>query len=149
MQNSQLNWLELNTIDIVSKVTADGVKYLELFLQDYSKLFNKKVVPSCNNCINEYLKEYKENFKVMSNDCKYKLHKKREGIQLEFGSNVHVTNVNITDEYAEKLIERFTPFHKEGTLDFLFDKYPKNTTNSTQKNTRQRRNRKKSTETKG
>ena len=124
MQNSQLNWLETEVNNIVSGVTADGVKYLELFLKDYTKEFNTKVNPSCNKCIADYLRKYKEKFQAMENSSNYQLHKKREHLQLEFGSNIRVSNANITNKYAETLIARYLPIHGEETLDYLFSKYP-------------------------
>lgn len=45
----------------------------------------------------------------MENQCKYRLHPRYENIPLEFGSPVLVNNSNITDEYAQKLLE-----HKNG-----------------------------------
>lgn len=53
----------------------------------------------------------------MENTCKYKLKAKYNGLPLAFGSQVYVTNNNITDEYAEKLLERYE-------ADVIFDKYP-------------------------
>ena len=126
MQNSyKLNWLEMDTKNIVSGVTADGVKYLEVFLQDYTKSFQKKVNPSCNNCIANYLKEYKEKFQIMENKTDYRLHKKREGLQLQFGSKIHVTNANLTNQYAEILIKRYAIHKGDEAIEFLFDIYPK------------------------
>ena len=60
----------------------------------------------------------------MENISKYKLHKKREGLQLEFGGSVFVTNDNITDKYAEKLIKRFKEINKDFKMDDLFEVYP-------------------------
>ena len=127
MQSSQLKWLEMEVNNIVNGVTADGVKYLELFLQDYTKEFNTKVNPSCNKCVADYLRNYKEKFQAMENSSDYVLHKKREHLQLEFGSNIRVSNANITNEYAEKLTARYLPIHGDETLDYLFSKYPTNT----------------------
>ena len=45
----------------------------------------------------------------MTNTCNYRLHARYENIPLEFGSPVLVNNSNITDEYAEKLLQ-----HKNG-----------------------------------
>lgn len=42
----------------------------------------------------------------MENTCKYKLHPKYEGIQLEPMGNVFVTNANLTDEMGAKLLKR-------------------------------------------
>jgi hypothetical protein len=118
--------MEVN--DIVSKVTANGVKYLELFIRDYTREFNTTVNPSCGKCIADYLRIYKEKFQAMENSSDYQLHKKREHLQLEFGSNIRVSNANITNEYAKRLISRYHPIHGEKTLDYLFSKYPKNET---------------------
>jgi hypothetical protein len=60
----------------------------------------------------------------MENDSKYRLHKKREGIPLAFGSNIRVTNRNITDAYAEKLIKRYQELKKDFDVSDLFSKYP-------------------------
>jgi hypothetical protein len=63
---------------------------------------------------------------IMDSNCKYILHKKREGIQLEFGSNIFVNNNNITEEYANKLISKFkTVLGDKFSMDYLFSKYPK------------------------
>lgn len=63
----------------------------------------------------------------MENNSDYKLHAKREGLPLKFGSNIRVTNANITNEYAQTLIERYSEIHKENTLTYLFSKHPKPT----------------------
>ena len=42
---------------------------------------------------------------------------KYNNIPLEFGSNIFVNNNNITDEYAEKLLERYN-------AEKIFDVYP-------------------------
>lgn len=60
----------------------------------------------------------------MNNNSQYRLHKKREGLQLKFGSSTFVNNNNITDEYAEQLIKRFKAVKKDFQLSDLFDKYP-------------------------
>lgn len=41
----------------------------------------------------------------MANTCNYRLHPRYENIPLEFGSPILVNNSNITDEYAQKLLE--------------------------------------------
>ncbi len=55
----------------------------------------------------------------MENTCNYKLKAKYNGLPLAFGSQIYVTNNNITDEYAEKLLERYE-------AEVIFDKYPVN-----------------------
>ena len=59
----------------------------------------------------------------MENKSKYQLHKKRENLPLKFGSPIVVNNTNITDEYAEILLERYKQV--EGfKIEDLFSKFP-------------------------
>lgn len=91
---------------IASSRDSDGTGYLQLFLQEYTRIFKEKVNPSCPKCLNDYLTRYKNYYKQMANTCKYRLHAKYENIPLEFGSAILVNNGNITDEYAQKLLEQ-------------------------------------------
>lgn len=68
------------------------------------------------------------------NRSQYKLLKKRNGIPLEFGSAVLVTNANITDEYAEILIKRYKKVNPNFKLEDLFEVYPENTSKKAEKN---------------
>lgn len=122
----KLNWLEMNTDGIIGGKAPDGVRYLELFLQDYSREFNNTTLnPSCRKCINDYLNNYKQRFRIMSTDSNYLLHKKRQGIQLEFGSGIFVNNNNITDAYAKKLIKRYKSIQGDKfEMSYLFEKFP-------------------------
>ena len=90
---------------LTRSVTDEGVRYLQVFLKEYTALFPGPVNPSCPKCLNEYLSNYKNHFKTMENPCKYRLHAKYENIPLEFGSPILVNNSNITDELAQKLLE--------------------------------------------
>lgn len=121
------NWQDYNIDYIIGAKDSDGVRLLQLFLIDYKKEFHvEKVNPSCRRCLNDYLKEYKSKFKIMDSTCKYVLHKKREGIQLGFGSSIFVNNKNITDSYAKKLIEKFKKAKGDSfELSYLFSKFPK------------------------
>jgi hypothetical protein len=101
--------MDFTTMDIQAITTgkgSGGTGYLQLFLQEYTKLFKQKVNPSCPRCLNDYLTRYKNHFKTMANTCKYRLHAKYENIPLEFGSQILVNNSNITDAYALKLLEQ-------------------------------------------
>lgn len=91
---------------IATQRGSDGTGYLQLFLQAYTSIFKEKVNPSCPRCLNDYLTRYKNYYKAMQNTCKYRLHAKYENIPLEFGSPILVNNSNITDEYAQKLLEQ-------------------------------------------
>lgn len=42
----------------------------------------------------------------MENPCRYRLRPEYENIPLEQGSNILVNNINITDAYAMKLLDR-------------------------------------------
>lgn len=64
----------------------------------------------------------------MENQSQYVLHKKREGVQLEFGGSIFVSNANLTDDYAEKLVQRFKEINPDFKMDDLFEVYPKETT---------------------
>ena len=101
--------MDFATIDIrtlTRGITGEGVRYLELFLKEYTKLFPGPVNPSCNKCLNEYLLKYKKHYSAMVNQCNYRLHAKYENIPLEFGSPILVNNSNITHEYAQKLLSK-------------------------------------------
>ena len=121
------NWLDYKIESIVGGKSSDGASLLGLFLKDYSREFNITTLnASCKKCLNGYLQNYKSKFRKMDSNCKYILHKKREGLQLGFGSNIFVNNNNITDEYANKLIRKFKTVKGDGfCMDYLFSKYPK------------------------
>jgi hypothetical protein len=101
--------MDFTTMDIYTITTgtgSDGTRYLLHFMKEYTLLFKEKVNPGCAKCLNEYLMKYKKHFAAMENTCQYRLHAKYENIPLEFGSAILVNNGNITDEYAQKLLEQ-------------------------------------------
>lgn len=104
-----MDFTQLDISTIARSVTGDGVRYLRLFLEEYTSIFNERVNPSCPKCLTAYLERYKNHFKAMENTTQYRLHAKYENIPLEFGSPILVNNANITDEYAKKLL-----LHKNG-----------------------------------
>ena len=123
------NWNEYSTELIIGGKTADNVPYLKLFLLDYKKEFNIEVVnAACTKCIYQYHKDFIKKTSKMENTSNYQLHKKREGLQLEFGGSIFVTNENITDRYAEKLIKRFKEINPNFKMEDLFEVYPTNIT---------------------
>ena len=123
--NSSKHNFELMSVEnIIGGKTADGIRYLELFLREYTDLFSEQVNAGCNKCIANYLQKYKLKKYEMETNCKYKLQLKYNGLPLAFGSNIRVTNLNITDEYAEALIKRYTEANPEFHPSLLFDKYP-------------------------
>lgn len=99
--------MDINTV--TQGTRSDGVRYLRLFLQEYTSIFNEKVNPACPKCLTTYLARYKNHFKQMANTSQYRLHAKYENIPLAFGSPILVNNGNITEEYAQKLLQ-----HKNG-----------------------------------
>lgn len=64
------------------------------------------------------------------NTSQYRLKEKYNNIPLEFGSNIFVNNNNITDEYAEKLLERYN-------AEKIFDVYPQPTENVVEETTQE------------
>jgi hypothetical protein len=98
-------WQDLTTEQIIGGKTPDGVRYLKLFLADYSRTFNvDNLCGSCNNLIAEYHKKYTIKMKAKDNTCQYRLLDKYNGIALEPCSNVRVNNGNITDELGAQLM---------------------------------------------
>ena len=113
-------WEIYNLENIISSKTADNIPLLKLFLQDYSKLFHTTTLNAgCQKCLQDYLTNYKNKINKMENPnaSNYRLKQKYQNIPLEFGSNIFVNNNNITDEYAEKLLERYN-------AEKIFDVYP-------------------------
>ncbi|MGV3459914.1 MAG: hypothetical protein ACO1N9_05595 [Flavobacterium sp.] len=96
--------MDLNTV--AHGKTGGGVRYLEIFLKEYTAIVKEKVNPGCNRCLDTYLTKYKNHLKQMANKCKYRLHARYENIPLEFGSPILVNNSNITDEYAQILLQK-------------------------------------------
>lgn len=118
-------WHKIDIGQIIGGVAPDGSPLLKHFLIDYKKEFSVQVVnASCHKCINEYRHEFVKKYGDMENNSQYRLHKKREGLQLEFGSSIFVTNKNITDDYAEKLIKRFSDIKPDFELSYLFSQFP-------------------------
>lgn len=125
MQNSCHKWHKMDVESIIGGTTSDNVSLLKLFLIDYKlEFFVETVNASCTKCIVSYHKEFIKKYRKMENQSQYLLHKKREGLQLEFGGSLLITNENITDRYAEKLIKRFKELNEDFKLDDLFEKFP-------------------------
>jgi hypothetical protein len=129
MQNLAHKWYEMNVELIIGGKTADNVPYLKLFLIDYKTEFSIETVnAACQKCIVAYHREFIKKYSTMENTSNYQLHKKREGLQLEFGGSLFITNENLTDRYAEKLIKRFKQINPEFKMEDLFEVYPTNIT---------------------
>ncbi len=120
-----MDWQSMKLETIISGKDANDCSFLQQFLIDYKKEFSVEIVnPSCQTCLKEYHNEFVKKFRKMENNSKYELLKKREGLQLEFGSNIFVTNENLTDEYARILIDRYSELNENFKLEDLFSKYP-------------------------
>jgi len=118
------NWIDIGIESILTNKDGEGVRYLQHFLKDYTTLTGAHVNAGCNKCIAKYYNNYVNLISDMENDCNYKLHKKREGLPLAFGSNIRVTNRNLTDDYAKKLIKRYQDVKKDFDISYLFSKFP-------------------------
>lgn len=114
--------MDINTIS--TGVSADGVRYLQLFLQEYTSIFHETVNPGCSKCLNTYFTKYINHMKKANNTSGYRLKPKYENIPLEFGSPIFVNNGNI-DTYAKQLIKNH-PLGKE-----LFEVIPEDHSDDT------------------
>lgn len=120
-----MEWHKISLDMIIGGKTSDNVPYLQLFLIDYKKEFNVEVVnAACRKCIYSYHNDFIKKHTDMSSNSKYKLLAKREGLQLDFGSSHFITNANITDAVAEKLIKKFKGLNSDFKMEDLFEIYP-------------------------
>lgn len=126
-------WAKYTLEQIVSGKSADGSLLLEGFLKEYAKLEGvslSSLQPSCPTCLNRYYNEYILKHTIMKNKSQYKLHKRYNGISLGFGSQILLTNANLTDEYAEQLILRYLDVYEKRSEKFdikvFFEEYPEN-----------------------
>jgi hypothetical protein len=122
LSERKYKWEEYNIDHIVGGKNSDNVALLKIFLTDYTKIFSTKVNPSCNKCMITYHNNYKQKIYKMENpkNTEYKLKLKYQNIPLRNegkGYNVMVNNDNLTDEFAEILLERYS---KEK----IFESYP-------------------------
>lgn len=111
-----MNWEEYNIEQIIGGVAPDGTRYLKLFLQDYTSIFNESVCANCHSKLSGYLTKYKNRMKAKDNNCQWRLKEKYNGIQLEPCSAIFLTNDTLTDELAQQLFNR-----RGGSL---FDRIP-------------------------
>jgi len=112
------DWVKYGKSAIFRDISKDGL--LSKFLKDYKSDFGGTINPSCSKCLNTYWNKY-INSLIMSNEkieCDYELHKKYDGIQIEFGGEA-VLNATMTNKIAVKLLKT----HPRGAL--LFSKLPK------------------------
>lgn len=129
-----MNWEEYTIAQIQTGKSPEGVKLLLLFLKDVKEKLNVfQPNAHCGACLNDYYKRLTKNkninINIMANTeqpkSKYRLLEKRNNIQVEFGGNDFLNNQNITDERAEKLIERFKKLKGEDfKMTDLFALYP-------------------------
>lgn len=105
---------------IFTSKDSDGNRYLSLFLQDYKQAFpDVRVIAGCRGCLEEYYRKYIKHIPIMKviKNSGYVLKKKYNGIPLKFGSQIYVSNANLTDDLAKELLKR-----KNGKD--LFEKMP-------------------------
>lgn len=127
-----MNWEEYTIAQIQTGKNPEGVKLLLLFLKDVKEKLNVfQPNAHCGACLTDYYKRLtkNKNINIMANTeqpkSKYRLLEKRNNIQVEFGGNDFLNNQNITDERAEKLIERFKKLKGEDfKMTDLFALYP-------------------------
>jgi len=117
----QIDWLGYTLDGIIGGKNADGVRLLELFLNDYKAKFNVRTANAhCPKCLKEYYQKLTQSKKYNLMESQFRLKAKYQNIPLRHtgdGYNVNVNNTNLTDEKAIILLERY-PVEK------VFDIYP-------------------------
>lgn len=121
------DWKKIDKVTIFKGSDKNGNRYLNAFLSEYKDIFNPDMVNAgCQRCLEDYYINF-INYLQMGVEKKvtgYVLKSKYNGIPLEFGSGVLVTNTNMTQEYGDILLNN----HSRGKE--LFDKIPKFNTDS-------------------
>lgn len=103
------DWLKIDKAAIFTGKDENGNRYLSQFLKDYQDTFHPDMINAgCLRCLEDYYKTFIKHLSTMSKkeSTGYQLKEKYNGIPLEFGSPVYVSNANLTDELAEKLLKR-------------------------------------------
>ncbi len=116
-----MNWLAIDKVSIFSGKDENGNRYLSQFLQDYKQVFDRdEINAGCPKCLENYYQKFTKHLSRMGQKetSNYRLKAKYNGISLGFGSNVIISNRNITDELGAQLLEK----HPAGKQ--LFEKYP-------------------------
>lgn len=119
-----MDWQNIGLDLTLTGKDSKGERYLKQFLKDYTALTNEVVNAQCVKCLITYWNKYINLTTMSESKSKYKLHLKRQGLQLKFGSAVFVDNNNITDEYAEALISRFEKIKPDFEPSYLFSEFP-------------------------
>ena len=116
-----MRWEAMELSDIVNGKSDNDVSFLLLFLKDYSDLTSiENLCVNCNGKVQGYLNHYKQ-LKQPQMNSQYKLYQRFENLPLRNvgeGYNINVNNINLTDEYAVILMERYDP-------KLIFEKFPK------------------------
>lgn len=116
-----IDWSKYKAEEVKNGNDENGNRLFSLFVQDYIKIFKTDVCPNCNDFpvkFQNFINKVKE--MENKNPCEFQLKKKYEGIPTSFGSQVYVTNENVSDELAIELLKNH-PLGKE-----LFETLPSN-----------------------
>lgn len=104
-----MNWLVVDKVSIFTGKDENGNRYLNQFLKEYQETFNPDMINAgCQRCLEDYYLKFTKYLQSMSQPktlSAYKLKEKYNGIPLEFGSQIQVSNSNMTDAYAEQLLK--------------------------------------------
>ncbi|SOC79821.1 hypothetical protein SAMN06296241_1358 [Salinimicrobium sediminis] len=104
-----MDWREIDKAAIFTGKDENGNRYLSQFLKDYKDTFHPDMINAgCSKCLEDYYQKFIKHLSTMSKkdtNSGYKLRAKYNGIPLEFGSPVQVSNANLTDELAQKLLK--------------------------------------------
>lgn len=115
------DWRNIDKDAIFTGKDENGNRYLSQFLQEYKQVFAREEINAgCKKCLDSYYEKLIKYLTKMGQKkpSNYKLKEKYNGISLGFGSSTIVSNRNITDKLAEKLLKD----HPRGAD--LFEKMP-------------------------
>lgn len=114
------DWIGLSTETILGGVNPEGVRYLDLFLKDYTEAFGGSVNAQCPKCLRDYVNKYRlrmQKKKANLPEHGYVLKPKFNGLQLP-NAGEPVNNSTLTAEQAKILVK----FYKDPAI--IFDEYP-------------------------
>ncbi len=100
----QVDWTKYKAEEVRSGSDQNGSRLFPQFAQDYHKVFQTDVCPNCKDFPVKF-QNFLIKIKMSQEESNFKLKEKYDGLPLEFGSQVYVTNANITNENALKLLK--------------------------------------------
>jgi len=100
----QVDWTKYKAEEIRSGTDQNGNRLFPQFAQDYHSVFQTDVCPNCKD-FPVKVQNFLIKIKMSKEESNFKLKEKYDGLPLEFGSQVYVSNASITNENALKLLK--------------------------------------------